>query len=135
MQAVKVLVRMVVAVVVFGGADAVWAQCGCEVPVLPAPSSAIGTSYLPVVAEPVLPVAPTPVVVYQPVVPAPVATPMVVYRPVVPVVPVSSVVVYRPSATEVLMPAPVLVGRPAIISTKVYYPGEPIRNLIKALLP
>jgi hypothetical protein len=30
---------------------------------------------------------------------------------------------------------PVLVGKPAIIRTKVYYPGEPIRNLIKALTP
>lgn len=109
-----------------------WAQCGCELPGVSPPPMAPTVSYLPPV-EPV----PTPVVVYRPVtapvVVSPVVTPVVVYRPVVSPAPV---VVYRPVvASEVVAAVPVVGGRPAIIRTKVYYPGEPIRNLLKALAP
>jgi hypothetical protein len=145
MGAVRLAVGMAAVGGVLGGAGMAWAQCACEVPVLPGPSasigtSSIGTSCLPVVSSPVVDLTPAPVVVYHPVVASPVVapaivTPVVAYRPVVPVVSVSPTVVYRPVATEVLSPVPVLVGKPAIIRTKVYYPGEPIRNLIKALTP
>ncbi len=135
MRVLKQIAGLVVGMVLLGGAGVSWAQCGCEVPVLPGPAASIGTSYLPVLAEPVVQPAPAPVVVYQPVVAAPVVTPVVVYRPAVSVVPVSPVVVYRPVVGEVIAPPPILVGKPTIIRTKVYYPGEPIRNLIKAITP
>ena len=140
MQIAKLVSAVLVGMVLLGWAGTAQAQCACESSVVAAPSPAPTVSYLPVVAGPVVPVAPAPVVVYRPVVAAPVLTPVVnpvvVYRPVLPVVSPAPTVVYRPvGAAEVLAPAPVVVGPPAVIRTKVYYPGEPVRNLLKAITP
>jgi len=138
MRVVKVAVWVWIGMLGMGWAGTVWGQCACEVPVVsaaPAPIAAV--DYLPVVTEPVMP---SPVVVYRPaaVAPAftPVVSPVVVYRPVFPVVSAAPTVLYRPVvSTGLVTPAPVVVGPPAVIRTKVYYPGEPIRNLIKAITP
>lgn len=58
--------------------------------------------------------------------------PRVVYRP-------APVVVYRPAPVYV-SPAPVVSYRypvyyPGVVRTKVYYPGQPIRNYFKAITP
>lgn len=66
----------------------------------------------PVYAAPVV-VAPSPYVAYMPA-PAPVMT-------------------YYPA--PVVAPMPVVVGRPAVIRSKVYYPGQPVRNVVKAVVP
>ena len=62
-----------------------------------------------------------PVVAY----PAPVvvAGPRVVYSPIMP--------------APVMAPAPVWVGRPAVVgpSGKIYLPGRPVRNAVRAVLP
>lgn len=52
-----------------------------------------------------------------------VARPRVVYSPVV--------------AAPVMVPAPVWVGRPVVVGPagKVYIPGRPIRNTVRAVLP
>jgi hypothetical protein len=57
--------------------------------------------------------APAPYVAYMPV-----ATPVVTY--------------YN---APVVAPVPVIVGRPAVVRTKVYYPGQPVRNAVKAVVP
>ena len=65
--------------------------------------------------------APAPVYAY----PAPVvvARPHVVYSPVI--------------AGPVVAPAPVWVGRPVVVGRygKVYLPGRPVRNAVRAVLP
>jgi hypothetical protein len=67
-------------------------------------------------------VAPAPVVTYSPVI-----APTVTYSP-------APVVAYSP---VVAAPAPVMVpaGRPVVVSTKVYVPGQPVRNFFKAITP
>lgn len=140
MQVAKLASMMLVGMLLLSWASAAQAQCVCEAPVVVAPTPAPTVSYLPVAAGPVVSVAPAPVVVYRPVVAAPVVAPLVspvvVYRPVVPVIAPAPTVVYRPvGPAEVLAPAPMVVGPPAVIRTKVYYPGEPIRNLLKAITP
>lgn len=80
-------------------------------------------------------------------VPAPVvyqywpAAPVVVYRPAVvevPELPVAAPVLAPP---PVLTPAPVAYRVPvvyapaAVVRTKVYYRGQPVRNAVKTLLP
>jgi len=46
---------------------------------------------------------------------------------------------YAPAATTAYyapaVAAPVVVGSPAVIRSKVYYPGEPVRNFFKAITP
>jgi hypothetical protein len=32
-------------------------------------------------------------------------------------------------------PAPVVFARPVVVRTKVYYPGQPVRNIVRAVLP
>ena len=78
-------------------------------------------------------VAPAPVVTYRPVAPAPV----IAYSPVAPTVTYygaapAPVVAYSP-----VVGAPVIVpvGRPVTVSTKVYVPGQPVRNFFKAITP
>lgn len=61
--------------------------------------------------------APAPEPVYYAPAPAPVTT---YYAPA----PVTAY--YGP-------PAPVVYGRPAVVRTKVYYPGQPVRNFAKAI--
>jgi hypothetical protein len=67
--------------------------------------------------------------------PAPVvvAGPQVVYSPVVP----GAQVVYPPLvAAPVLAPRPVWVGPPAVVvRSKVYIPGRPLRNVVRAVVP
>jgi hypothetical protein len=95
-------------------------------PVVPAP---VVTTYRPVVPAPVVttyrPVVPAPVVTtYRPVVPAPVVTR---YRPVVPAPVVTT---YRP-----VYPTVVPAVAPVVVATDVYVPGQPIRNLLRAITP
>lgn len=72
----------------------------------------------------------TPVTTYM----APVAAPLPVtsfYAPTVaPVTPVTAY--YAPTVPAL---APVYVGRPAVVRSTVYYPGQPIRNTFRALGP
>jgi len=91
-----------------------------------------------------LPVAPAPVVSYYP--PAPAVT----YGPVV------ATSYYAPAPYYAAAPAPYIVaspvaapyyvaspvavgplyyGRPVIVRPKVYYPGQPVRNVIRAVTP
>lgn len=93
-------------------------------------------------AAPVAAVAPvTPVYVYRPgAVTVYRPAPVTVYRPAVVAVPPVPVVpeVAAPAPldyTAPLYPAPVLYPAPAVIRTKVFYRGEPVRNAIKAVLP
>jgi hypothetical protein len=76
------------------------------IPTVPVPA-AVAMPARVVVRSPV--VVPAPVVVHSPVVvPAPVVYPYV---------------------------APVVVPAPAVIRAKVYYPGQPVRNALRAVLP
>jgi hypothetical protein len=82
---------------------------------------------------------PAPAVYYAPVFPA---APMYVYRP-------AAVVVYRPAvvaapfapvAPAAVYPAPAVYPgpvypAPVLVRAKVYYPGQPVRNTIRAALP
>jgi hypothetical protein len=63
-------------------------------------------------------VAPAPYVAYSPVVPAPAFAPAPVIAP------------------PLVAPAPVVVRTPrVVVRTKVYYPWQPARNVVKAVLP
>lgn len=68
---------------------------------------------------------------------APTAPVSTYYPPAVPVTtyyaPVAPTVVYRPVAPA--YPAPVFVGRPAIVRQHLYIPGQPVRNALRVLLP
>ena len=87
--------------------------------------------------------APAPAVVYS--APAPVVTyyaapvaacpaPAVTYAaPVVTYRPVAVAPVYR--AGYPVAVAPAVVARPVVIGTDVYVPGQPIRNLLRAITP
>jgi hypothetical protein len=84
------------------------------------------TAYYP---APVL-TAPVPYAVPAPVPYAAYYAPVVVARPRVAYMPVGPAVVAPPVAV-----APVYAGPPAVIRSKVYYPGYPIRNTVRFLLP
>ncbi len=75
-------------------------------------------------------VAPAPVYAYRPTV---VRGPVVAYSPVAPVVAYSPVV--AAPAYGVAGPVMVPAGRPVTVSTKVYVPGQPVRNFFKAVTP
>lgn len=68
---------------------------------------------------------------------APTAPVSTYYAPAAPVTtyyaPVAPTVVYRPVAPA--YPAPVFVGRPAIVRQHLYIPGQPVRNALRVLLP
>jgi hypothetical protein len=80
--------------------------------------------YSPVVASP----APV-VTAYSPVVVARPAPAIVVHQPVVPTV------TYRPVVTSFRAPAYIPAGRPVIVRSKVYIPGQPVRNFFRAITP
>ncbi len=59
-------------------------------------------------------------------------TPACVYRPVA----VPSYTVMRPAPVVYYAPpVPVFYGPPAVVRYKVYYPGQPVRNVLRAVLP
>jgi hypothetical protein len=60
------------------------------------------------------------------------APPVVVARPRVAYMPVAPAFVAPP---VVAVPPPVVLGSPAVIRSKVYYPGHPIRNTVRYVLP
>ena len=79
-------------------------------------------------------VYPAPVYAY----PAPVyAYPAQVYTYRVPVVAASPYVAYSPVVpAPVIAPAPVWYGPPGVVvRSKVYIPGRPVRNVVRAVLP
>ncbi|MDA1049821.1 MAG: hypothetical protein O3C40_05010 [Planctomycetota bacterium] len=97
------------------------------------------------------PFARAPIITYRPVTPVVVAhAPIVTYRPAFPVyaAPVP-VITYRQPVTAYAVPAapfpvysattygsfPVVAARPVIVSPKVYVPGQPIRNVLRAITP
>lgn len=86
--------------------------------------------------QPTVYAAPVPYVA-QYAAPAPVvysayyAPPVIVARPRVAYMPVAPAYVAAPPVAV----APVVVGPTAVIRSKVYYPGRPIRNTIRYVLP
>jgi hypothetical protein len=112
----KILLALAVVLLVSGTASAQW--------VVP---EVVTTYYAPApVIAPAPYVAPAPVVYstyYAP--PVVVARPRVAYMPVAPVV----------AAPVYAAPAPVVYGAPAVVRSKVYYPGRPIRNTVRYVLP
>ncbi len=110
--------------------------------------------------QPATTYAPAPVVSYRPITSASIGAPVVTYRPAAPVYAAQApVVAYRPVAQAVAAPAPyisyrpaanytyaspvatsygyapVVAARPVIVSPKVYYPGQPVRNVLRAITP
>lgn len=77
------------------------------------------------VHRPVAPVASPPRVVHRPVAPA-VSPPVVVHRPVAPAVS-PPVAVYQP--------VPVVPAAPVFVRPRVFVPGQPIRNVLRAIVP
>jgi hypothetical protein len=75
-------------------------------PIVPAPVPY--GSYMPIAA-------PAPYVSYMPVAPAPYA--------------------YSAYGVPAVSPAPVVVGPAAVIRARVFYPGQPVRNVLKAVVP
>jgi hypothetical protein len=71
--------------------------------------------------------APTPYVSYMPVA-APV--PYMSYMPVAP-----APCAYGAYGVPVVAPAPVVVGPAAVVRARVFYPGQPVRNVLKAVAP
>ena len=126
-----------------------WGQCACSTPAV-VQYGALSPVVAPAQTVTYQPIAPAPTVTYRPVAPAPtvtyrpVAAPVVTYRPVAP----APTVVYRTPVTTYYTPAPVTtyyapapavtyspVYPAAVVRTKVYYPGQPIRNFFKAITP
>jgi hypothetical protein len=102
------------------------------------------TTYAPVASAPVVTyypatpayVAPAPVVTYRPVAPAYYAAPapVITYRQ--PVTAYAPSLPYYGATTYSTYPAvPTVVARPVIVSPKVYYPGQPVRNVLRAITP
>ncbi len=83
-------------------------------------------------------VVPTVVLAYYPGVPvyaypAPVVAapaPYVSYMPMAP-----APYGYSAYSVPIVAPAPVVVGPAAIVRTRVFYPGQPVRNVLKAVVP
>lgn len=76
--------------------------------------------------SPAVPVASAPVVTSYsvPIAPAPVMAPTTVYR-----------VPTAPLMTTPAVAAPMIPATPVVISSKVYVPGQPVRNLLRAVTP
>jgi hypothetical protein len=90
-------------------------------------------TYRPVVVQRPVVVSGAPVTVYRPVVPASAVT---VYRPAMAsAVTVYSPVVAAPATVVATTPAVVTAARPIVVRTKVYVPGQPIRNVLRAVTP
>lgn len=119
--------------------------------VLPAAPAPVVSYYAPPLTAPVVSYAPVvapsyrPVVTYSPVTPVIAAPRVVSYYPAAPVVstyrPVVStyqpvVSTYRPVVTA--YPPAVsygYAGSPVVVRPKVYVPGQPIRNVLRAITP
>ena len=112
----KSLVVLAAVAVVLGACSTASAGWGYVGPVVVPP---------PVVVQSYWPVGP----VYAYPAPVVVVGPRVVYRPPV-VVPVP--VVYP---SPVLYPAPVIAPGGVVIRPKVYFRGQPVRNVVRAVLP
>lgn len=80
------------------------------------------TTYSPIVTS-------SPTVVYSPVTSAPVATPVVSYSPVMGYSPMIS---YSP---VVASPVYGMAASPVVVRSKVYVPGQPVRNFLRAITP
>ena len=119
----KILLALAVLLLVGGTASAQYYVPDVVTAYYPAP---VLTAPAPYVAQYVAP-APVPYAAYY----APtvvVASPRVAYLPVAPAV------VAAPPVVAV--PAPVVVGRPAVVvRSKVYYPGHPIYNTVRWVVP
>lgn len=66
--------------------------------------------------------------------------PYATYRPVVPTTyvvpaPVEPVVTYRPVSPYATYSIPYAVARPVVVRPKVYVPGQPVRNAVRAVTP
>jgi len=72
-------------------------------------------------SPPVTVYRPAPVTYYRP-------APVTVYSPVV------GTTVYSPVVPATVY-SPVVVGRPVVVRSKVYVPGQPVRNFFKAITP
>jgi hypothetical protein len=104
----------------------------------PAPAAAHATYYAPAA------VATSPTVVYSPVI-APTTTyyapTTAYYAPTTAYYAPAVTAYYSPAVTAyyapgaVVAPTTVVAGRPAIVRSTVYYPGQPIRNFFRALGP
>jgi hypothetical protein len=117
--AVKTLVAALVIVLLAGTTALAYPWAG--VPVVPAPA----TYYVPspvVVQAYYPPVYAAPAPVYAVPAPVVVARPYLVAAPVV-------------SPLPVAVPAPVYYGRPVVVHPKVYVPGQPVRNVLRAVTP
>ncbi|MBN2580051.1 MAG: hypothetical protein JXB10_13765 [Pirellulales bacterium] len=99
-----------------------WAQC-CGAP-------AVATAYYSApVAAPVYTAYYAPAPVYTSCyAPAPVYTSYYAPAPVY-------TAYYAPAPVYTSYYAPAVVGVPAVVRTKVYYPGQPVRNVVRAILP
>jgi hypothetical protein len=82
-------------------------------------------------------VAPPVVAAYYPVGPVYAYPPAVVAAPAPYVAYMPTVVGAPPCAygAAVVAPTPVVVGTPAVIRARVFYPGQPVRNVVKAVVP
>jgi hypothetical protein len=69
---------------------------------------------------------PAPVYAYSPVMVAP--APYVSYMPVAAPAP------YCAYSVPVVAPAPVYLGPPAVVRYRAFYPGQPVRNVLKAVV-
>jgi len=74
-------------------------------------------------------VAPTVVQAYYPMGPVYAPAPYVAYMPVAGPSP------YCAYSVPVVAPAPVWVGPPAVVRYRVFYPGQPVRNVVRAVVP
>ncbi len=79
--------------------------------------------------RPVVVAQPQPVVAYRPVVVAPRRV-VTYYAP-----PVYAAPRYVTNYAPVAAPAPAVYGRPVVVRTKVYVPGQPIRNALRWVAP
>ncbi len=82
-------------------------------------------------------VAPTVVQAYYPMgpvyaYPAPVVVAPMPYVTYMPVAEPAPPCFYGP---PVVAPVPMVIGRPAVVRYRVFYPGQPVRNVVKAVIP
>jgi hypothetical protein len=75
-------------------------------------------------------VAPTVVQAYYP------GTPVYAYpAPYMTYMPVAAPAPPCAYGVPMYAPAPVLIGPPAVVRARVFYPGQPVRNVLKAVVP
>lgn len=88
------------------------------------------------IVQPTTTYAPAPVITYRPVAPTYYAapTPVITYRPPV-IAYAPALPVYGATTYSTYPVVPTVVARPVIVSPKVYVPGQPIRNVLRAITP